>query len=182
MRDVIAPRLHDLRAALQQVGPLIRLNHPASRNVGEAGFRDLRRDTGLGHPRPCARTESVNRRGGPRLVEGRAPARSSPTVRRSSRETHPRRLGRQRPRPLKHIERARAQRDTELAPGLHPRRRNRPPPRLHVDLVPKRPARLSSPHRVNATISTHNTADGWMYLTRRIVPSAAATSRCGRAR
>ena len=29
LRDVVAPRLEDLRAALQQVGALIRLNHPS---------------------------------------------------------------------------------------------------------------------------------------------------------
>ena len=48
--DVLAPCLQDLGAALQQVGSLIRLNDLASRDMGEAGLRDLRRDGGLGHP------------------------------------------------------------------------------------------------------------------------------------
>ena len=58
-----------------------------------------------------------------------------------------------------------------------------------VHLAASRPissqrAPRASPARtaVNAIISTHNTADGCMYFTRRIAPSAAATSRCGSAR
>ena len=35
---------------------------------------------------------------------------------------------------------------------------------------------------VSTIISTHNIAEGWMYLTRRIARSAAATSPCGNAR
>ena len=47
---VLAPRLENLGTALQQVGPLIRLNDPALRDVGETGLRDLRRNPRLGHP------------------------------------------------------------------------------------------------------------------------------------
>ena len=47
--DVLAPLLENLGAALQQVGSLIRLNHLASRDMGKAGLRDLRRNPGLGH-------------------------------------------------------------------------------------------------------------------------------------
>ena len=82
--DVFAPRLKDFGAALQQVGSLIRLNNPASRDVGEAGFRDLRRDARFGHPRPRARPEPVQRRvhpgtpkHAPRRVHGQRPALES---------------------------------------------------------------------------------------------------------
>jgi len=61
-RDVVAPRLKNPSAALQQVGPLIRLNGSALGNVGEAGLGNLRRDAGLGHPRPGARREPVQHR------------------------------------------------------------------------------------------------------------------------
>ena len=79
--DVIAPSLENLGTALQQVGSLIRLNDLTPGHMGEAGLRDLRRDAGLGHPRPRARTEPVNRRGdpgspkhAPRRVHGQLPA------------------------------------------------------------------------------------------------------------
>ena len=166
IRNVVAPPLEDFGAALQQVGSLIRLNDLASRDVGQACLRDMRRDAGLGHPRPRARPEPVNRRvhsGTPKYAPRRVP-RQQPA---GLRGEHQRRFGGQRPRPLKHIECARAQRDTELAPGLHPRRPDRPPRRFH--LVPLRRERLSGPEPPSTRSS------------RRTTPPSTGMSRSGAA-
>ena len=146
LRDVVAPRLKNFGAAAPAGRTAERLNDLTPGHMGGAGLRDLRRDAGLRHPRPRARTEPVNGRGdpgspkhAPRRVAGQRPA--------GSRRKYQRRFWGQRPRPFEHAKRARAQRDGELAPGLHPRRGDRPPRRLDADLVPTRPARLSGPHR-----------------------------------
>ena len=174
LRDVLAPRLENLGAALQQVGALIRLNDPASRHMGEAGLRDLRRDAGLCHPRPRARTEPVNRRGDPGAFTGNGPPVREGNTNDDSGDS------------------ARARSSTPSAPVLNGTENSRPAFILDAGIVhvaastpiSSQRAPRASPARtaVSAIISTHNTADGCMYFTRRIAPSAAATSRCRSAR
>ena len=88
LRDVAAPRLHDLGAAAPAGRSTDAPERLAPRDMGEAGFRDLCRDAGLRHPRPGARPEAVNRRSTRhRPAEARAPVRSSATPLRFSTET-----------------------------------------------------------------------------------------------
>ena len=85
--EVLVPCLQDRGTVFQQVGSLIRLNDLAPRNMGEAGLRDLRRDSGFGHPRPRARPESVAASRRPRRAGAPATAPSPAAARRSSKGT-----------------------------------------------------------------------------------------------
>ena len=70
------------------------------------------------------------------------------------RREHERRLGGRRACPLELVQRPRAERNSELAARLDPRRGDRPPCYVHVDLVPARAPRLSGARTAASPISS----------------------------
>ena len=129
--------------------------------MGEAGLRDLRWDAGLGHPRPRARTEPVNRRSDPARRSTRPGAftgNGSPVFEGNTNDDSG--------------DSARARSSTPSAPVLNGTVNSRPAFILDAGIVHLAASRSISSQRapraspartaVNAIISTHNTADGCM--------------------
>ena len=149
--------------------------------MGEAGLRNFHQEAGLGHPRLHARTEPMNGRGDPARRSTRPGAftgNGPPVLEGNTNDDSG--------------DSARARSSTPSAPVLNGTENSRPTFILNAGIVllavsmpiSYQRAPCASPARtaVNAIISTHYTADGCMYFTRRIAPSAAATSRCRSAR
>ena len=137
----LSPRLHELTAPPEHVASRIRPLDSVTHLVRQRCLSDLARLAGLPTPIPETATEPVHRRGNsfiPQHLGERVVAQHSSGWRREDQPTI-----RILTSPLQHGKGCGAQRDAMLVLRLRPTGRNRPDPRVQVDLTPLRGASLT---------------------------------------